>query len=660
MNIFNRLAKAFRLKSVGSLIDGTTFRGFEHSGDIASLSAYKQSLYLYIATSKVAKRAAGVPLELYRIKSTKGEVEELFDHPLIDLLSKPNPLQTQRQFFELSVVYYLLSGDCFWYLTREGGRIVEAIPLRPDRVTIKLNTEGNDIVGYEYQSGKVYKFAPEDIIHISNIDPENPLRGIGVTRPATSRISAEIEATQYQSNFFKNQGRPEFVVFADQVVTEEQSDDFRTRWKRLFGGENAGNVGVFGSQVRDIHEVNKTPKEMDFIESQKFLRDDILAALHVPKAMVTSDDVNLANAKEAYRMFLQEGVVPVLDAFVDAMNNRLCPMVDEAVFFTFSDPVPVDRDMLLKEATELKRAGIISANEARELFNYEPVDGADTLAMASTSLAELAKRAKMVIRTRPRLVTRLRASEAFVEAITTTPKRQMNSVFPTKSMKTAYAKAYNDRADRKSEKLFDAIKKYSDGLEARILATDLAPATFMDAQEEKRIARDTLTPLVVQLYKDGGQAALDALYQKSETNFFADELMLASLNDRIFFFTDSMTETTFEILKGKIVSGVAAGDGVDVIAESIRDHFSDWGVKRARMVARTETGFVLSKATNDAYMQSNVVTGKEWISVGDENVRDEHVANDGQIVAKGAAFPSGEHYPGEHSINCRCVLAPAV
>jgi HK97 family phage portal protein len=669
-NLIKRLFRG-RTKNL-ALLTGVnqTFSGFDNAADIQNIGSYKDSLYLYIAVSKISKRAAGIPLELYRIKNKRGDVVEVFDHPILSLLGTPNPFETQRQFLELAFTYYLLSGDCFIYTHRENGRITQLLSLRPDHVQIVLSPDQTTILSYEYNHGTVVRFRPEDILHIRNIDPINPLRGVGVVRPASSRILTEQEATKYQAKFFKNQGRPDMAVFADQVVDEEAGHTFRAKWKSIFGRGEGGQVAVFGSNIKAVQELNKTPKEMDFIETQKFLRDDILAALHVPKAMVTSDDVNLANAKEAYRMYLQEAVVPVFEAFMDILNNRLVPQMDEAVFFAFTDPVPVDRELKLKETTELKKGGIITANEARSMYDYPALEGGDELtntpspAVPSEAVKEQAKR---FLRARPSLVRKLAAIEEIVNlTLMTQPKRSMSSIFATKALKEGYAKAYNEKADRKADVFKEAIDAFHKGMLERILATDLTPGLFMDVIGEKSLAKATFTPIMVKMYKESGQEALDALFRKADDQFFTNEELLASMEGRAAFFTGSIIDTTYEVLKSKIVDGVANGDGIDKIGRSIRDYFDDMTVKRAKTIARTETGFILSKATNDAYNQSAVVVGKEWINVGDDNVRDDHkdVAsgglNGGVIVAKGEAFPNGEHYPAEHSISCRCVLGPAV
>lgn len=46
---------------------------------------------------------------------------------------------------------------------------------------------------------------------------------------------------------------------------------------------------------------------------------------------------------------------------------------------------------------------------------------------------------------------------------------------------------------------------------------------------------------------------------------------------------------------------------------------------------------------------------KTWITVGDDRVRDEHQAMQGETVRWDATFSNGEEIPGESTWNCRCV-----
>jgi HK97 family phage portal protein len=653
--------------------------GIESIADSRNLITYKESLYLYIGVNMIARRVAGVPFFLYKVKRANGESEEVFDHEVIDLIDRPNARQTRKEFWELTTMFYLLAGDAFWYLERpnpNSKQIVGLHALRPDYVQIILNEDKKEILGYEYHgaNGQIMRIRPEDILHFKNIDPTNTLRGVGVVRPASSRIITEREASAYQATFFKNQGRPDVAVFVDTELTSEDATQAREKWREVYGLGNGGQAGFFGNDVKSVQPLNTTPKEMDFINSQNFLRDDILASLHIPKAMVTSDDVNLANAKIAKQIYLEEAIAPVIDVFEDILNNKFLPMVDESLFFVPDEVVPEDREFKLKEVTQLT-GKLLTQNEGRALLGYDEVEGADVLAPVSFGPAQISVQnsAKKVLRARPILRKKLNMVEALAELdlatqLADTTKREMNSIFATKSAKKDYAQAYNDKVDTEVEKTEKTVKRFFNGMYKRIVDRNkdgYNANDFMDLTEEKINAQDVIGGHLKKTYKATGQATLDALFVPDKAVGDAEEFVFteeqeAKYNKRAEFFASSIVDTTFDKVKSTINEGLSNGDGVDKIGRSLREVFDDMTVGRGKTIARTETNYAMSLATDDAYKQSTVVTGKEWITSGDARVRDEHAMNAGVIVDKNGVFPNGEAYPAEHSVNCRCVLAPAV
>jgi hypothetical protein len=103
-------------------------------------------------------------------------------------------------------------------------------------------------------------------------------------------------------------------------------------------------------------------------------------------------------------------------------------------------------------------------------------------------------------------------------------------------------------------------------------------------------------------------------------------------------------------------------------AELIRAEMSGLARKRARKIARTETTGALN-AGHLAAMQdlgdAGAIAGKEWIAVGDRDVRQTHADASGQRVPVRAPFRIGGYdapHPGHWSlparerIHCRCVV----
>lgn len=684
-NLFQRIGNAIagiRNKAVEfvALNDGR-FSGLENFYDSLNLRTFRESLYLFIGVSMIRETVSSIPLEMYEITNKDGDVSEIYDDPFLDLIERPNQIQTQKEFWKLAVAYYLLAGETFWYLERDNPTSVPTamINMRPDSVVILFSTDQKEIIGYEYiqSNGQTLKITPENVLHIKNIDPIDPVRGIGVIRPATQRIVTEKEASKHQSNTFRNQGRPDIVVFSENDLTEEAIEDAQAKWQKKFGADKGNQLGMFGNGVKSMQVLNTNPKEMDFINTQTFLRDDILASLHVPKAMVTSDDVNLANSRTARINYIKEACLPVLDTFLDVLNNKFLSGLDQNRFVTYENPVNEDREMLLKEATELKQAGIITIDEARSLMNYDAIDGGDTLQPNSTPTLQMSlkrlrikKIARTLLKKRPILVKKFKAIEAVTKLIEVekSVKRSRNSVFNTPELKEAYIKAFNANIDNKAKIFHSTVDVYNEGFAKRIIKHmedfGISATSFFNVSNEIVEAKKVFNPLMKNLFMKSGQECLDNVAKgfstKASEKFHTPEEMLQQLEHRAEFFIGSMLDTDYKEMSKIIVDEMAKGSGVDEMGRSIRQYFDDMSVARAKTIARTETGRLVSEATNEAYRQSAVVTGKEWLTAGDDRVRDEHVMNAGVIVDTGGAFPDGEHYPGESSINCRCALAPAV
>jgi SPP1 gp7 family putative phage head morphogenesis protein len=288
----------------------------------------------------------------------------------------------------------------------------------------------------------------------------------------------------------------------------------------------------------------------------------------------------------------------------------------------------------------------------------------------------LKKIAKRQLKSRPALYRKFVAIDAMTRLIQAEKavKRQRNSVFNTADLKEGYIKAFNKNIDQKSVIFKDTVDIYNNQFLQRVLTqletVGVTTDHFMDASVEMREAMGIFVPLMKSIFNKAGQETLDGVAngfaQKASEHFYTAEDIIRALELRAEFFIGSMLNTDYDEKKEIITQGLNDGLGVDQIGRNLRTYFDDMSVSRARTIARTETGRLISSATNEAYKQSAVVTGKEWLTTRDAKVRNvmgtvnDHVKNDGQIVDTNGTFPNGEQYPGQLTINCRCALAPAV
>ena len=125
-------------------------------------------------------------------------------------------------------------------------------------------------------------------------------------------------------------------------------------------------------------------------------------------------------------------------------------------------------------------------------------------------------------------------------------------------------------------------------------------------------------------------------------------------------------------IKTIITDGYKSGQGINFVANLIRDRFGQLQGWEAKRIARTEIHNAHNRAVMDTY-QNYDVQYTMWVSAKDDRVRTykkgdkaDHRILNGQIIRLGDTYSNGLKYPGdtdgpiEEWINCRCSNAPYV
>lgn len=352
-------------------------------GDLTAtsqLETYRKSLYVFACISKIAEKVGSIDLEMYKVINSAGDVKEIKNHPALDLLYRCNPFQTRAEFWELMMINLKTTGSAFWYKVRNTrGQVVELWNVRPDLMTV-VSDPVNFIKEYRLtrDDGSTVVFAPEDIVHFKYPDPLSQYMGMSPIKPAERRIQTEDYATAYQRDFFLNSARPDAIIKNPQLnLTPEQKSDIREAWNKRHGGVgNSSKVAILEGGL-EYQVISVTQKEMDYIESMRFTRDDILVAFKVPKPVVAvTDDVNRANAETAMRIFLSETIMPEVKKIVEKINEELIgPEFGEEFYIEAEDVTPEDKEATLKEYESGLQFGYLLINEVRQSEGLAPVAG---------------------------------------------------------------------------------------------------------------------------------------------------------------------------------------------------------------------------------------------------------------------------------------------
>jgi len=677
------------------------------------LETYRKSLYVFACISKIATKTASIELQMFKVLNSKGDQKEIYSHPLLDLLYKPNPFQTKAEFFETTVINLKCTGDAFWFKVRnKGGKIIELWNLRPDMMSI-ITDPVNFIAGYKFakSDGTEVILRTEDVIHFKYPDPLSMYMGMGPLHPTASRVQTEQYATDFQKNFFLNSARPDAVIKnKESQLTKEQKDDIRDGWgKRNQGVKNSSKIAILDGGL-EYQLISISQKEMDYIESLKFTRDDILVALQVPKPLLSIvDDVNRANSETAMQIFLAETIKPEISRLVEKINEEMTyqDFGDEFIL-GYVDPAPANREQQLKEYSEGITNNYLLINEVREREGLPPLRGGWSFYMPimntpmgglssqdqkslfkrvmdnSDDNEEIVNKYKKAIkavpynfRGRSMFKMKLEMFEELEKEVKSKlskkvkkseKKKEKRSMLTTPESKKAYADLVNKSIDTKSNKLKDSVDTYFIEQKERVLEKikgekadkiNIKVSNIFDKAKEEKLAVSFITPYMEEFLKDAGIDAMDMIApQEDFTDTKKTKKILAK---RASFFAETINRTTYDALSTTLSEGISAGEGIAELTTRVGELFDGFTVARSELIARTEATAANNEGLLEAFRQSGVTTGKEWINSGDARVRDEHedmpVGVGGEIVPLDEKFSNGLMYPSEP--NCRCVIAPA-
>ena len=681
------------------------------------LEKYKKSLYVFACINKIAMKVASVDVKMYRIVNSAGDVKEIKAHPALDLIYKVNPFQTKTEFMEITMINLKCTGDAFWYKVRNnGGQVVELWNIRPDLMTI-VTDPVEYIKGYEMRKNNGTKvfFAPEDIIHHKYPDPLNQYMGVAPIMAAQKRILTEEYATQWQTDFFLNSARPDGLIKnQNSTLSKDQKEDIRESWnKRHSGLKNAYKVAILEGGL-DYQQISISQKEMDYIESLKFTRDDILVAFQVPKPIVAIvDDVNRANSETAMAIFLGETIKPEVNRLWEKANEQMI-LTDfgEDFYVEPEDPTPENREIKLKEyETGLKNRYLL-INEVRALEGMPPIKGGwsfyGTLAeipMGGLSVGEQKMLFQKVMddgKENEKIITNAKTvkkvdwrgkywlkkkfeiyEEIEKEALKvfkedyekrfSTGKNTKQKKFISLLKDAEMKKIYYDMINKKVDKLTDNLKDSADGFfgaqEKRVLEKlakkkskaslkKISAEGILNYDKEVGLTIDFIIPFIEKYLKDSGQEALNMLAPQED--FQDSNHIQAIIEKRAKMFAETVNSTTLEKLGKTLAEGISDGEGIVDLRNRVEEVYEEFPEYRSEMIARTEATAANNEGALQGFKQSDVATGKEWINSGDSKVRDSHKNGSGvggEIVKLDEEFSNGLMYPSEP--NCRCVIGPA-
>ena len=361
--------------------------------DYAALSreGYSRNAIVHRAVRLIAEGAGSVSYVLYE------GAAELGDHPLLDLLARPNPRQDGATFLESVASYLLLAGNAYLEAVGvEGGANVrELYALRPDRMKVVPGadgwpqafeyTVGGASVRFDQTPGSspgVTNFQPP-ILQLSLFNPLDDYYGLSPLEAAAVAVDTHNAAAKWNKALLDNAARPSGALVYDGADGSVMSDAQFERLKKELsdnyqGTLNAGRPLLLEGGL-DWKAMSLSPKDMDFMEAKHAAAREIALAFGVPPMLLAiPGDNTYSNYQEANRVFWRQTVLPLANRIGAALAQWLAPSFGAGLTLAVDadriEALSADRAALWDRVT---KAPFLTTNEKRAATGYGAVAGGD-------------------------------------------------------------------------------------------------------------------------------------------------------------------------------------------------------------------------------------------------------------------------------------------
>ncbi|WPZ20199.1 phage portal protein [Sulfitobacter faviae] len=327
----------------------------------------------------IAEAAAALPLVV------QDSARRYDEHPLIELMRRPNAGQGRAEMLEALYGQMLLSGDGYVEAVGgESGLPVELHVLRSDRMSVVPGADGWP-VAYEYAvGGRKHRFdasgAATPVCHIRNFHPQDDHYGFSPMQAAAMAMDVHNAASRWSKALLDNAARPSGAIVyrgaeGQGKLSEDQYDRLVSEMESHHqGARNAGRPMLLEGGL-DWKPMGFSPSDMEFQKTKESAAREIALAFGVPPMLIgVQGDATYANYQEAHRAFYRLTVLPLATRVTAALAEWLSGYLGAAVSLKPDlDQVPAlaaERDA---QWARVSAAAFLSNAEKRSLLGLPAV-----------------------------------------------------------------------------------------------------------------------------------------------------------------------------------------------------------------------------------------------------------------------------------------------
>ncbi|ALW86324.1 hypothetical protein AUC43_15275 [Hymenobacter sedentarius] len=324
-----------------------------------------------------------IPWNVYKLSKDE-TAEKVPNHPLGNVLYRPNPTQTWGDFVTDYLGTFISTGNAF-ILARTNasglnyGQITQ-LWLMPKHTEVVPGVNWmSPVQGYRLlrQDGGYDTFSAEEVLHLKTFNPEKKNYGLSPLSTGLLALTSLDYAMRERIQQLAN-GGPKTVFFnaSEEVegdLTEAQERDLYAKLNRR------GSQATYVPSKIGTAQLGLSPAELDVLNSIQADKGMVADLLNYPDILLSGTKSNTYNnVAEAQKALYNNCLIPHLRLLQEGLNYKFGGAYKDQVYIDLDlSGVEVLKPNTTALITAANSADFLTVNEKRKLAGYQSIDGGD-------------------------------------------------------------------------------------------------------------------------------------------------------------------------------------------------------------------------------------------------------------------------------------------
>jgi len=343
---------------------------------------------VWLARRVLSELPASLPLEVFE---EKGNNRNSIDHPIKELLSKPNQLMNHFTWTELMNDWLQGWGNAVAVIDgfQKNGYAQSLIPIHPSCVTPVISKGKIFYKINDFEAGVSGTFFYEEVIHYK-LFTQRGLWGRDPITMARNNIGLGLAAEKFGSRFFKKGGNLKGVMEMDGTLGDKAFSSFKNRWDTFYTGEAGDQETPILEHGLKYKALGIAPEAAQFLETRQFSIQDVSRWFNLPPHMLYDlTRSTFSNIENQDIGFVRYSLRPVIKRQEAELEDKLLLPSEKGrirIRYNLDGMTRGDLASITSHIKEMVLSGVLSPDEGRGLLNRNPLPngrGAETLIPAN-------------------------------------------------------------------------------------------------------------------------------------------------------------------------------------------------------------------------------------------------------------------------------------